>query len=87
MPARSLQQAKWSFVTVLLTIAALYSVRLTVTRDSSDEDCAKAFKRVSLKARPDKHGHRLLKVPGPPLRLFSWLFRCGAVTKCCIFEM
>ena len=47
MPANSLQQAKRSFVTVLLTIAALYSVRLMVTRDSSDEDCAKAFKKVS----------------------------------------
>ena len=56
MPANNLQQAKRSFVTVLLTIAALYSVRLTVTRDSSDEECAKAFKRVSLKAHPDKGG-------------------------------
>ena len=56
MPASSLQHAKRSFVTVLLTIAAFYSVRLTITRDASDEDCTKAFKRVSLKAHPDKGG-------------------------------
>ena len=56
MPASSLQQAKRSFVTVLLTIAAIYSVRLTITRESSDEDCTKAFKRVSLKAHPNKGG-------------------------------
>ena len=56
MPASSLQHAKRSFVTVLLTIAAFYSVRLPITRDASDEDCTKAFKRVSLKAHPDKGG-------------------------------
>ena len=56
MPARSLQQAKRSFVTVLLTIAALDSVRLMVSRDPSDEDCANSFKRVSPKARHNRGG-------------------------------
>ena len=55
-PARSNLQAKRSFVTVLLAIAALDSVRLMVARDWSDEGCAKAFKRVSLKTRPNKGG-------------------------------
>ena len=43
---------------VLLDIAlddrCLGPVRLMVARDSSDEGCAKAFKRVALKARPNK---------------------------------
>lgn len=50
------QAAKRSFVKVLLSIAALYSVRLTLTRDSPDEECIRAFKWVSLKAHPDKGG-------------------------------
>ena len=42
------------FVKVLLSIAALYSVRLQLTRDSLDDVCTKAFKKPSLKVRPDK---------------------------------
>ena len=44
------------FVKVLLSIAALYSVRLQLTRDSLDDVCTKAFKKLSLKVRPDKGG-------------------------------
>ena len=56
MAAGSPERAKRALVKVLLTIAAVYSVRLTLTRDSSDEDCIKAFRRVSLRAHPDKGG-------------------------------
>ena len=54
MVAGSRQQAKRSFVTVLLTIAALDSVWLMVARDLLDEACESSFKRVLLKARPNK---------------------------------
>ena len=37
-------------------IASLDSLPLMVARTSSDEGCAKAFEKVSLKARPDKGG-------------------------------
>ena len=56
MPDRSLQQVKRPFARVFLTIAALDSVRLMVARDLPDEGRAKAFKRVSLKARPNEGG-------------------------------
>ena len=56
MAAGGPQQAKRIFVKVLLTIAALYGCRLEVTRESSDEAVLKAFKRVALKAHPDKGG-------------------------------
>ena len=54
MAAGCPQHAKRALVKVLLTIAALYSVRLSLTRDAPDEDCIKAFRKVSLKAHPDK---------------------------------
>ena len=50
------QQAKRAFVKVLFTIAALYGCRVELTRESPDEALTKAFKRVALKARPDKGG-------------------------------
>ena len=56
MAAGSLQHVKQSFATVLLTIAALDSVRPMVAGHSPGEDCAKAFNRVSLKARLNKGG-------------------------------
>ena len=49
-------QAKRALVKVLLTLAAVYSVRLTVSRDSPDDEVLRAFKRVLLKAHPDKGG-------------------------------
>ena len=54
MAAGGPQQAKRAFVKVLLSIAALYSVRLQLTRDSLDDVCTKAFKKLSLKVRPGK---------------------------------
>ena len=56
MAAGSAQQAKRTFVKVLLTIAALYSVWLNITRDSPDEDCSTAFEKLLLKVHPDKGG-------------------------------
>ena len=56
MAASDKQQAKRALVKVLLTIALLYSVRLDVNRDSTDEVVNKAFRRVVLKAHPDKGG-------------------------------
>ena len=46
----------WCQEKVLLTLAAFYTVQLTVTRESIDEEVLKAFKRISLKAHPDKGG-------------------------------
>ena len=56
MAASGPQQAKRALVKVLVTLAAFYSVQVTVSRDSGDEELLKAFKRVSLKAHPDKGG-------------------------------
>ena len=53
MAAGGPQQAKRAFVEVLLSIAALYSVRLQLTRDSLHDVCTKAFKKLSLKVRPE----------------------------------
>ena len=53
-----LQQAKRAFVKVLLTIAALCSVRLELSRNSWDEACNKAFNKLSLKVHTDKGGLR-----------------------------
>ena len=56
MAAGGPHQAKRAFVKVLLSIAALSAARLQLTRDSLDNVCAKAFKKLSLKVRPDKGG-------------------------------
>ena len=37
-------------------MAALYSVRMEINRDSPDEALTKAFRRIVLKAHPDKGG-------------------------------
>ena len=56
MPAGGPQQAKRAFVKVLLTLAALYSVQVPVTRDSADDEILRAFRKVALKVHPDKGG-------------------------------
>ena len=56
MAASSVQLAKRALVTLLLALAATYNVVVNVTRDSVDGDVLKAFKKVSLKAHPDKGG-------------------------------
>ena len=47
---------KRALVKVLLTLAAVYSVQVAVTRDSADSAVIGAYRRVSLKAHPDKGG-------------------------------
>ena len=47
---------KRALVKVLLTLAAFYSVQVAVTRDSPDSAVQGAYRRVSLKAHPDKGG-------------------------------
>ena len=54
MGVGSRKKIKREFVKVLLTLAALYSCRLEVNRDSPDEVPRKALKRVALKTHPDK---------------------------------
>ena len=51
MPAGGLQVAKRELVKVLVTVALFYSVRLSVNRDSADEEVLKAFRPVSLKVK------------------------------------
>lgn len=50
--------AKRELVKVLKELAAKYSITFafTLTRESSDKDVIKAFRRVSLKVHPDKKG-------------------------------
>ena len=57
MPGCSpLQLAKRALVKVLLTLASKYGVALQVNRDSEDKVVLSAYKRVALKAHPDKGG-------------------------------
>lgn len=48
--------AKRELVKVLRALAAKYKVTLSLTRESSNKDVDKAFRRVSLKVHPDKGG-------------------------------
>ncbi len=54
MVASKVLVAKRALVKILLALAAAYSVVLKVNRDTSDADVIKAYRRVSLKAHPDK---------------------------------
>ena len=58
MPVSPAQAAKRALVKVLLRIARLYQVVLQLTRDSTDEVVKSSFKKVMLKAHPDKNGGR-----------------------------
>ena len=55
MPS-ALDIAKREFIKVLRAMAAKYRVSFSLTRHSSNNDATKAFKRVSLKAHPEKGG-------------------------------
>ena len=52
-----LDMAKRKLVKELRALAAKYKVELSLSRESPDKDVAKAFKKVSLRAHPDKGGH------------------------------
>ena len=48
--------AKRELVKLLKSLASKYKLHLELSRDSSDNDVKKAFRKVSLKAHPDKGG-------------------------------
>ena len=51
MPARgAVRDAKRALVTVLLALAAAYSVRVLLTRDSPDEEVARVYRRAEARA-------------------------------------
>ena len=47
---------KRALVSTLLALARVYALDLNLTRASPDEDVKRAFRRVILKAHPDKPG-------------------------------
>ena len=91
MPTSKLALAKRAFVSVLLELARTYDVPTDVTRDSPDTVLLQAYKKVALKAHPDKGGSDIdqarlfaardrweeAKTNGAP----RWL---GASTKVCV---
>jgi curved DNA-binding protein CbpA len=56
MAVGAVQLAKRGLVAVLLALALVYHVTLSISRDSSDDDVTKAYRRVLLKSHPDKGG-------------------------------
>ena len=58
MPCSPLGRARRAFVSVLLSVAAAYGVAVSVNRDSPDDQLLKTFRRVALKAHPDKGGSK-----------------------------
>ena len=59
--------AKRELVKLLRSLALVYSVVFSLTRDSADADVLKCFKQVSRKAHPDKGGkleHQKALQPG-----------------------
>ena len=48
--------AKRALVTLIKSLAAIYSVTVTLTRDSADSEVKAAYKKVSRKAHPDQGG-------------------------------
>ncbi len=56
MPTSAKQLAKRAFVTVLLEVARACGLSPTVNRDTPDKQLEKVFKKVCLKAHPDKGG-------------------------------
>ena len=59
MPLSVRQSAKRAFVAVLLEVARLYAVPTAVNRDSLDAQVLAAYRKVILKAHPDKGGLQL----------------------------
>ena len=50
------QLLKRALVSVLLEVSRTYCLDLSLSRDSADADVKKAFRRVIVKAHPDKPG-------------------------------
>ena len=51
-----MQLAKRAFVLVIRALAAVYTIAVSVTRDSTDQDVEKAFRKVAVRVHPDKGG-------------------------------
>ena len=58
MPVSPALAARRVLVGVLCRLAAVYNLVVKLTRDSPDQDVAAAFRRVALKAHPDKGGSK-----------------------------
>ena len=56
--ASAIDLGKRALVTLLNRLASVYAVVLGVTRDSSDEDVRRAYRKLSKKCHPDKGGKR-----------------------------
>ena len=59
MKTRPLQEAKRAFVTVLLFLCQQYGLKTGFNRSSADAELEKAYRRVILKAHPDKGGSKV----------------------------
>ena len=57
MPVSKVGVATRAFVAVLLSLARAYQLSVQVNRGSSAEELLQAYKRVLLKAHPDKGGN------------------------------
>jgi len=56
LPARAVQVARRTLVSVLRSLGRAYRVSVTVTRDSPDAAVTAAYRRILLKIHPDKGG-------------------------------
>ena len=56
MTVSAVQTAKRTLVSILLRLGPQYRVTVLVNRDSPDKDIQSAFRRVAVKAHPDKGG-------------------------------
>ena len=73
----NLETAKRVLVTLLKSLAGIYSVVLGLTRESTNTQVKAAYKKVSLKAHPDQG------IPNYHLicRVFCNLIRCSFGSK------
>ena len=56
MPVSPAQRAKRALVQLLHSLALLYRLSLALTSDAADAAVLRAFRKVALKAHPDKGG-------------------------------
>ena len=56
MGASAAQLAKRALVSLIRALAVQYHVLISLSRESSDGEVTKAFRKVALKAHPDKGG-------------------------------
>ena len=56
MVCSPVQLARRALVTILLSVAAAYNVAVNVNRNSADDALVRGYRKVILKAHPDKGG-------------------------------